>query len=373
MTTFDFSIADTDSVLSPGLVIFQQALEYNLDEMIRESGDPDRLRPHCKTHKMAAVIRMQLARGITKHKCATFAEAEMLAQCGITDILLAYHLVGPNIRRAVEFCTAFNSVELLVIADHEQPVRALSAAFEKAGRTVGVLLDLDSGQHRTGIPPGDDALALYRLIDASRGLTAQGIHLYDGQNHQRALADRRQAAHACWRLADGFRTRLETESLPVRRIVAGGTGTFPIYAGIDDPVLECSPGTNTFFDAGYAELFPDLRYVPALRILTRVISRPSADTLTLDLGYKACASDPELGQRLEFPALENADVILQNEEHLVLKTLEAARFQPGDALLAIPGHACPTSALHKEVQVIDPQGRVYDTWTVSARDRRLSI
>ncbi|MEC9329641.1 MAG: D-TA family PLP-dependent enzyme, partial [Pseudomonadota bacterium] len=84
MPEFDFSIADTDRILSPGLVVFRQALKHNLDEMIRQSGNLDRLRPHCKTHKMAAVIQMQLARGITKHKCATFAEAEMLARCGVT-------------------------------------------------------------------------------------------------------------------------------------------------------------------------------------------------------------------------------------------------------------------------------------------------
>ena len=372
MTEFDFSIADADRILSPGLVVFRQALEHNLDEMIRQSGNLARLRPHCKTHKMAAVIQMQLARGITKHKCATFAEAEMLARCGVTDILLAYHLVGPNIPRAMEFAAAFNSVQLLVIADHEKPINGLSEVFSQAGHALGVLLDLDSGQHRTGIPPGDNALALYRLIDRSPGLTAQGIHLYDGHNHQSAFADRQRAARACWGLADAFRSRLVAESLPVNRIVAGGTGTFPVYAKINDPVLECSPGTNTFFDAGYAALFPDLNYVPALRILTRVISRPADDTLTLDLGYKACASDPEPGQRLVFPDLNKTEVILQNEEHLVLRTPAAARFQPGDALLAIPGHVCPTSALHKEVQVID-QGRVCDTWTVSARDRRLSI
>ena len=116
----------------------------------------------------------------------------------------------------------------------------------------------------------------------------------------------------CWALADAFRNQLEKKALRVPRIIAGGTGTFPVYAAIDDSVLELSPGTNTFFDAGYGELYPDLDYVPALRILTRVISRPTHETLTLDLGYKACASDPALSKRLTFPSLTGPEVILQN-------------------------------------------------------------
>ena len=372
MEFIDFSIRDTDAILSPGLVIFRQALQHNLDEMIRQSGGVARLRPHCKTHKMAAVIKLQLDHGITRHKCATFAEAEMLASCGVIDVVLAYPLVGPNLRRAVEFKTAFPLVNLRVIADHEQPVADLASAMQKASMVVDVLLDLDSGQQRTGLPPGDRATALYHQISNSPGLRAGGLHLYDGQNHQTHLDDRTEAVLQCWALADAFRNQLEKKDLRVPRIIAGGTGTFPVYAAIDDSVLELSPGTNTFFDAGYGELYPDLDYVPALRILTRVISRPTRETLTLDLGYKACASDPALSKRLAFPSLTGPEVILQNEEHLVLQTPDAHRYQPGDTLLAIPGHVCPTSALHKEALVID-DGCIVDTWPVSARDRWLTV
>ena len=157
MEFIDFSIRDTDTILSPGLVIFRQALQHNLDEMIRQSGGVTRLRPHCKTHKMAAVIKLQLERGITRHKCATFAEAEMLASCGVIDVVLAYPLVGPNLRRAVEFKMAYPLVNLRVIADHEQPVADLASAMKKANMVVDVLLDLDSGQQRTGLPPGGRA------------------------------------------------------------------------------------------------------------------------------------------------------------------------------------------------------------------------
>ncbi len=93
-----YQIEDVDQIISPSLVVFRETLEENLAEMVSIAGDPARLRPHCKTHKMSQVVELQLALGITRHKCATFAEAEMLVAAGVDDILLAYNLVGPNLR-----------------------------------------------------------------------------------------------------------------------------------------------------------------------------------------------------------------------------------------------------------------------------------
>jgi D-serine deaminase-like pyridoxal phosphate-dependent protein len=141
---------------------------------------------------------------------------------------------------------------------------------------------------------------------------------------------------------------------------------------MQDPAIELSPGTCIFNDAGYSETFPDLVFKPATAILTRVISRPTADRITLDLGYKAVASDPPAGKRLILPDLPDAEQVLQNEEHLVVRTARAEEFQPGDELLAIPRHICPSVALHKQAYVIS-QGKLVDRWDVVARDRWLTI
>jgi len=159
-----YAIADTTSILSPGLVIFRDLVDQNLDEMIRVAGSAARLRPHCKTHKMREIVQMQLARGIVKHKCATIAEAEMLAEAGVTDIFLAYNPVGPNIRRIVRFVEQYPQVEFAVTADHAGPVAALGDALASAGKTASVLVDIDSGQHRTGVSAGPAARTLYEQI-----------------------------------------------------------------------------------------------------------------------------------------------------------------------------------------------------------------
>src|SRR5205085_5057106 len=110
---------------SPGLIVFRDLVERNLDELIRVAGAAARLRPHCKTHKMREITQLQLARGITRHKCATIAEAEMLAEAGAEDIFLAYNPVGPNIGRVVRFVAKYSDVQLAVTGDSAAPVAAL--------------------------------------------------------------------------------------------------------------------------------------------------------------------------------------------------------------------------------------------------------
>jgi D-serine deaminase-like pyridoxal phosphate-dependent protein len=367
-----YHIEDASRIITPALVVFRDVLEANLDQMISIAGDVSRLRPHCKTHKMPDLVKWEVAKGIRKHKAATFAEAEMLAEAGVPDVFLAYNLVGPNIARAVEYRRRFPNVAFSVTADHPKPLLALAKAMQSARLEIDVLLDLDTGQHRTGLPIGPEAKELYRILSETPGIRAGGLHVYDGQNHQESLADRQVAVDACWNPVIAFRDDLVKSGYAVPRLVAGGTGSFPIFAQKDDPAIELSPGTCVFHDAGYGGIFPDLKFTPAALLLTRVVSRPTANRVTLDLGYKAVASDPPAGRRLVFPDLPDTQQVLQNEEHLVLETSEAGKFTPGDELLAIPRHVCPTSALHKEAILIE-NGKQTAVWPIVARDRKLTI
>ena len=147
-------ILDTSGIITPALIVFHEILEENIDRMVRMAGEPSRLRPHCKTHKMKEVVRLQLDRGVTKHKAATFPECEMLVEAGARDVLLAYPSVGANIGRVVKFVETVPDVAFSVIADHARPIAELGDAMAKAGRSATVLLDLDTGLHRTGIEIG---------------------------------------------------------------------------------------------------------------------------------------------------------------------------------------------------------------------------
>ncbi len=189
MSTMPYQIANTTDLITPALLVFREIVEENLNQMIAIAGDAARLRPHCKTHKMPDVTKWELSLGIKKHKAATFAEAEMLAEAGVLDVMLAYNMVGANIPRAVLFRQRYPNVGFSVTADHPQPLSQLAKAMREAGCEIDVLIDLDTGQHRTGMPINKEAQKLYQLIDETPGVNAGGLHIYDGQNHQENVAE----------------------------------------------------------------------------------------------------------------------------------------------------------------------------------------
>ena len=343
--------------------------------MIRIAGGADRLRPHCKTHKTREITEIALQLGITRHKCATIAEAEMLADAGVRDILIAYQLVGPNLQRVVQLAQKYPDVEFTTLVDHPRAVTELSRAIQESGDStisINSLVDLNSGMNRTGISIGPRAIELYEMIFSSDVLNIGGLHWYDGQNRQCDLIERTGIVNAGWDQLIRFRDQLLLSGLPVPRIVAAGTGSFSILADHGEPNLELSPGTTVFHDDDMAIRFPEMKFQPALAILTRVISCNRVNELTLDVGHKACAADQPAGRRLAFPELSSVTELMHSEEHLVIKTPDASQFKIGDHLIAIPRHACPVSAVYQFADVI-VDGRVVDRWGIAGRDRMITI
>jgi D-serine deaminase-like pyridoxal phosphate-dependent protein len=364
-----YEVANVAEVDSPAMLVYPDRVRENVARMIRYAGGTARLRPHVKTHKMAEVIRLQMEAGITKFKCATLAEAEMVASCGAADVMLAYQLLGPKVARLAELEKAFPHTNFSTIADDEHAIRDLSKGLSAAGVEVEVLLDIDAGMRRTGVAPGPRAVGLYKLIAELPGITPGGLHVYDGQHRQRDLAERTASCEAAFAPILALRRELEGAGLPVPRVVAGGTPAFPIHAQHQD--RECSPGTCVFWDASYSSKFPDLEFLYAAVMLTRVASKPGENRICLDLGYKAIASDnPD--PRVVLLDLPDAKTVVHNEEHLVIESPSANRYRVGDVLYGIPFHVCPTTALHREVIVVENHQAV-DRWPVVARDRRITV
>jgi D-threonine aldolase len=364
-----YRIENESSVASPALLIDMDAVEENLRRMVAIAGDVRRLRTHVKTHKLPQLVQAQLALGIVKFKCATIAEAEMTAAAGGQDILLAMPPVGPNTGRFVKLMQHFPEVKWLTIADDATALMELAVAAREAGLTAEVLIDLDIGQHRTGIAPGPAAVSLYRLLCETPGLAPGGLHAYDGHLHQTNLEERSAACHQAWNGVEQMIRGIADAGLPsAKRVVAGGTPTFPIHARREG--VECSPGTCVLWDAGYAKKLPDMDFLQAAWLLTRVVSRPVPGQVCLDLGHKAVASEMP-HPRAIFPSLPDAAAVGHSEEHLVIET-RAEKLPVGTAVYGIPWHVCPTVALHSECQAVR-QGKVFESWPIQARARKLGI
>jgi D-serine deaminase-like pyridoxal phosphate-dependent protein len=257
---------------------------------------------------------------------------------------------------------------------------------------VPILLDLDIGMHRTGIEPGAAAVELYRSLTTTAGVEAGGLHAYDGHLRDADPAERARKSDTAFADVEMLRRSLLDQRLPVPRVVAGGSPTFPVHARRSG--VELSPGTTVLWDAGYASQLPDLAFLPAAVLLTRVVSKPGGNRVTLDLGHKAVASEgphprvallaPDglpsapagsplgaVSAALGLPLLD-ATFVGHSEEHLVLETSAAPQLTVGDAIYGIPWHVCPTVALHSEAVVIRGHA-ASDRWPIRARDRRLSV
>ncbi len=364
-----YPIDNADEVDTPALLVYPDRAEENTRRMIRYAGGVERLRPHVKTHKMPQIIQMQMALGIDKFKCATISEAEMVADCGAADVMVAYQIIGPKARRFAALVAKFPNTQFCCMEDCESGIRDLSSALVEAGQQAECLLDIDNGMARSGIPPGEEALELYRLIDALPGVTPGGLHVYDGQFRDPDLEKRTQECDEAFAMVEAFRRQLIDAGLAVPRVVAGGTPSFPVHAHRKD--VQCSPGTCIFWDANYGGKFPDLEFQNAALLMTRVISKPAQDRLCLDLGYKAVSPDnPD--PRAVLLDVPDAKTKIHNEEHLTIETAHAGEFEVGDVLYAIPFHVCPTVALHQWANAVRDH-RVVEQWSVLARDRKLTV
>jgi len=284
-----FELENASEVPSPSLLIFADRVRENLARMVTIAGGPERLRPHVKTHKLPQIVRLSIELGITRFKCATLAEAEMLAKARAPDVLLAYQPVGPNVQRLKALFDAHPETRFSCLLDDAPSALALSSAFADSERALGVWLDVDVGMNRTGVADPEVAQALYALLVELPGLFVRGLHAYDGHVQARDLTERTAQANAAFARLDALADELKRAGFPVEARVIGGSPSFKIHA--QHGGVELGPGTTVLWDHGYGTNFPDLEFLPAALVLTRVVSKPTDNRLCLDLGYKAIGSE----------------------------------------------------------------------------------
>ena len=366
------AIANADEVASPTVLVYPDRIEHNLRRMIELVGaEPAKLRPHVKTHKLAPIVAMKLALGIRKFKVSTIAEAEMTAQAGGPDILLAHQPNGPGIARLVALMKVYPAVTWATIVDDAENLRAIGAAVQAAGLTLTLYVDVNVGMNRTGIVPGEAAQALYAQLCQTPGITPGGLHAYDG--HLRDPDDTVLEAQVNETFAPlwAMRQALLARGLPVPRVIASGTPTFAIVARTPGIDVEVGSGTTALWDFGQEQVCPSHRMWNAAVLLTRVISKPTPDRICLDLGHKSVGSEM-VHPRVQIFGLEDAHAVVHSEEHLVLQSARADQYKVGDVLYGLPRHICPTMALHSEVWAVRDR-RAVERWPVTARARRLTV
>jgi D-threonine aldolase len=347
-------------LVTPALIVDVPALDRNIATMARFFADgPCRLRPHVKAHKTPAIAKRQLAAGsCVGLTCATVGEAEMVAPL-TGDILIANEVIGDA--KWARVAALARTLRVTTAVDSRRGVEGLAAAAQAAGARIGVLVDLDVGQGRCGVRPGEQALSLARLVDAMPVLELRGVMGYEGHvQPMRDRAARDASARESMQALVDTAGLLRGAGLACPIVSAGGTGTYDISGRVPG-VTEIQAGSYALMDTDYGDV--GVPFVPAFFVLGTVVSRPALDRIVLDCGHKSATKDHG---HPEVEGVPGARVTAFNDEHAVVAV-------PHDCMLAIgarvrlrPSHTDPTVNLHDVFYAVEGD-RVVDVWPIAAR------
>lgn len=357
--------ASAAMIETPALLLDLDAFERNLAAMARFAAERGiRLRPHGKTHKCAAIARLQVARGAVGLCCQKLAEAEAFAAGGVEDLLVTNEIVEPTKLRRLARLTRLARIGVCV--DDTEAVARLAAAADDAVRPIEVYLELDVGAGRCGVGTTEEALRLLDAVAAARGLCFAGIQAYQGSaQHLRQPAERRAAIDAALRLLGAVIEALARRGVEPGIVTGAGTGTFP-FETASGLYSEIQPGSYIFMDRDYganrwSEAAP--RFEQSLYVMTGVMSR-RAQWAVVDAGHKCHAIDSGMPAVAGRPDLSYEE---PSDEHGMIRAADPAALPLlGERLRLVPGHCDPTVNLWD--WIIGLRGdRVEAVWPIEGR------
>lgn len=367
--------ATIDELATPCLLIDLDRMDANIARWQREVADTGaRLRPHVKTHKSLAVAQRQMEAGATGIAVAKTAEAEIFAQGGFNDIVVAYPVVGEEKWRRLALMAA-QGVRIGVNVDHEIGARGLSAAAAAAGAVIEIHLDVDTGFHRGGIDAAD-VEALRRLGDLVAGLP--GLRLVGVTTHRNVFftgADEmtiREAGVAEGEMMVGLAEDLRGSGLDIVDVSGGGTATGRPMATVPG-VTEVRAGTYIFQDLMQLGLGAAQEDELALSVLCTVVSRGADGAVTVDGGTKTFSGDRAIGDdTLQAPiarAVDGGTILERLTEEHGMGRIGGDELRVGDRVAFHPTHVCTAVNLADELYAMR-EGVVEHVWPVSARGAR---
>lgn len=357
---------------TPVLVLDVEALDRNIAAMAAlASGHGVALRPHAKTHKSVDIARRQKAAGAVGVCCAKIGEAEVLAEGGVTGILITSPVAAPAaIGRLAAL--AGQARELMAVVDHPGVAERLQAALAAADTRLDVIIDIDPGIARTGVASAEAAVALAAAIAASPNLEYRGVQFYCGsQQHIENYAERRAAIVERTAYLQEVIAALDAAGFAPGLVTGSGTGTHRIDLELG-VFTELQAGSYVFMDKQYLDCDiaggGEAPFEVALVVDARVVSANHSGLVTIDAGYKSLSTDGGAAA-VQRGASETAFFAFMGDEHAALIAPDIGNeLQPGDPVSLTVPHCDPTVNLYDHYHVVAGDTLV-DIWPVSARGR----
>lgn len=368
------ALAGLERFRTPALFIDMDAVEGNIAAtLLLLGGDPGRWRPHLKTVKVGMVMRRIRELGVMQAKCSTALELETACAAGFTDVLLAYPVTGPAVEAVRRIMARYPATAVSVLVEDADMLPAWR------GSRVGIFIDLNPGMNRTGTSPeaAEHVIGLARAIQDA-GLRYAGLHYYDGHASDFPAEEAESRVHAGYDRLLSLVGRLAAAGISTPEVVTAGTPAFPhaaTYQKFRDAgvVHRVSPGTVLFNDRRSLSQLPERAgYRPAVLVLSRVISHPSATRFSADAGHKTVSADSgdptcEVLGHAEYRPRH------PSEEHLPMDVPAGIPLPArGETLWLLPTHVCPT-VNNFDHAVIVRGGEVQGVEPVTARGRHAPL
>jgi D-serine deaminase-like pyridoxal phosphate-dependent protein len=342
-----------DELETPVPVVDIDRLEANISRLqayLNEHGIANR--PHIKTHKIPAIAQMQMDAGAIGITCQKVSEAEVMADAGFKDIFIPYNIIGE--KKLTRLMALAKRVTVSVTADSAYVIRGLSESAQRAGLTLTVLIECDTGAHRCGAQSPQEAAELAQLIKQLPNLHFGGLMTYPTSDQTDNFVRETRALTA-------------NDGLKIERVSGGGT---PVMWQVHEhaEITEHRAGIYVYGDRLTLRSGAVTLDTCALKVHATVVSRPTPDRGILDAGSKSLSSDLHgldgHGYICEYP---DAKIYALSEEHGHVD-FSACVNKPeiGERVTVIPNHCCTVTSLFDEV--VGARGdQVEVVWKVAAR------
>lgn len=340
-----------EDLRTPALLIDTDVVRNNIECMKRLlRGDLSRWRPHLKTVKVPAIMRMLVEAGVRTAKCATSGELLAACESGFEDVLVAFPHMGANADRIAAIARQFPQVRVSALVEAEEQLQIWRRT------PVSLFLDVNIGMNRTGT---SDAVRLLKSAPF------RGIHAYDGHATEANLEERTAKAHEPYR-------HLMQLAGDVREVITTGTPALPCAISFEEFSAaqfhhQVSPGTIVYCDLNSLSQLPgSYGFSAAVSVLTRVVSHPLPNVITCDAGHKAVSVDSGVPNCAVqgYPELRP---LHPSEEHLPIEIPQGMQVpELGSLMLLTPRHVCPT-VNNANFAVLVRKGVIQSVESVSAR------
>ncbi|HJV45340.1 MAG TPA: alanine racemase [Bacillota bacterium] len=362
-----------EDIDTPAVLIDYDLLQNNIQKMASFAKKYNlRLRPHIKTHKIKEIAELQMNAGAVGITTAKLGEAEVMAELGFRDILIAYPIVGTTKLKRLH--RLMKMANITTVIDGIEQAEGLNEYAKENHIEFPVLIEVDTGLRRCGVKPGTEVVELYRKTLSMPYIRVIGImthagHAYGASTHEQVIEIAKQEGMEMVSTAN----LLQQSGYSVEEISVGSTPTVEI-SGTIHGVTEIRPGNYVFNDMTQVRLGVAASEDCSLRVVARIVGHPAPERFIIDAGAKTLALDQGAhgtqgvkgyGTVVGHPELTISRL---SEEHGIVDISGISSLRVGDKIEIIPNHSCPVVNLTDEVVVIQ-KGKIRERWRVAARGR----